>query len=260
MVGIGESFEALSVVGFDPRRTSTLRRCLATGLALHRYGLWSLRLPKPFATPLKKTEFDFLSHLFFSGLPALATATLGPTGIVPFGRAGEESLPRSGCIGNVTDALTLNASMMSPCASGRGCLIPAALAPPPLGGTRCARSDTPRTPLVFPVGESIIALNMAGFDGRRSMFAASCSRRIRLASLPSRPSFARRPCLAISVQSSLANTNGPSDSNGGRILLKPSDGIVPSVRSPNILDNATHQLTSSIAVGANSSTLETQFL
>ena len=30
---------------------------------------------------------------------------------------------------------------------------------------------------------------------------ASCSRRIRLASLPSRPSFARRPCLATSVHS-----------------------------------------------------------
>ena len=44
------------LVGFDPRRTSTLRRCLATGLALHRYGLWSLRLPTPSATPLIKSE------------------------------------------------------------------------------------------------------------------------------------------------------------------------------------------------------------
>ncbi len=49
-------FDALNVTGFDPRRTSTLRRCLATGLALHRYGLWSLRLPKPYATALKKAE------------------------------------------------------------------------------------------------------------------------------------------------------------------------------------------------------------
>ena len=53
---IGELIDALKMVGFDPRRTSTLRRCLATGLALHRYGLWSLRLPTPSATPLKKTE------------------------------------------------------------------------------------------------------------------------------------------------------------------------------------------------------------
>jgi hypothetical protein len=32
-------------------------------------------------------------HLFLSGPPALATATHGPTGIVPFGRAGDESSP-----------------------------------------------------------------------------------------------------------------------------------------------------------------------
>jgi hypothetical protein len=51
------------------------------------------------------------------------------------------------------------------------------------------------------------------FDERFSHFAASCSRRVRLASLPSRPSFARRPCLAISVHSALTCTNIPSDSN-----------------------------------------------
>ena len=51
------------------------------------------------------------------------------------------------------------------------------------------------------------------FDDGCSMFAASCSRRVRLASLPSRPSFAQRPCFAISVHSSLTYANGPSDSN-----------------------------------------------
>jgi hypothetical protein len=54
---IGELVDGFDVVGFNPRRTSTLRRCLATGLALHRYGLWSLRLPTPYATALKKSEF-----------------------------------------------------------------------------------------------------------------------------------------------------------------------------------------------------------
>ena len=44
-----------------------------------------------------------------------------------------------------------------------------------------------------------IRLEDTCFDERCSMFAASCSRRVRLASLPSRPSSARRPCLAISV-------------------------------------------------------------
>jgi len=77
MVGIGESFEALSVVGFDPRRTSTLRRCLATGLALHRYGLWSLRLPKPFATPLKKAERGILPFCFIGLSPRFAARPLG---------------------------------------------------------------------------------------------------------------------------------------------------------------------------------------
>jgi hypothetical protein len=45
--------------------------------------------------------------------------------------------------------------------------------------------------------------------------------------------------LAIPLPSSLANANRPSDSSRGRVLLKPSDGIVPSVFSSNIIDNAT---------------------
>jgi hypothetical protein len=70
--------------------------------------------------------------------------------------------------------------------------------------------------------------------------------------------------LATSVLSSLANATCPSDSNRKRfqpnwltstanplqagecILLKPSDGIVPSVFSSSITDYATHQLASSI--------------
>ena len=52
-----------------------------------------------------------------------------------------------------------------------------------------------------------------GFAERCSMLPASCSRRVRLASMPSRPSSARRPCLAISVHSSLTCARGPSDSN-----------------------------------------------
>ena len=87
----------------------------------------------------------------------------------------------------------------------RGSLIPAARAPPSLGGTRCARSDTTRTPLLFPVGESLRCINLLCFDERYSHFPVSCPYRIRLASLPSRPSFARRPCLAISVHSVLTD-------------------------------------------------------
>jgi hypothetical protein len=50
---IGEWIDALNVVGFDPRRTSTLRRCLATGLAIHRFRLRSLRLPARSLPPSK---------------------------------------------------------------------------------------------------------------------------------------------------------------------------------------------------------------
>jgi hypothetical protein len=117
-------------------------------------------------------------------------------------------------------------------------LIIPARATPPLGGTRYARSDTIRTPLLFWHWRIFRRAKFSGFDKRYSHFAVSCPYRIRLASLPSRPSSARRPCLAISVLSSLTCANGPSDSNGGRILLKPSDGIVPSVISSNIFDNA----------------------
>ncbi|MFN5184208.1 MAG: hypothetical protein ACK5GD_00330 [Planctomycetota bacterium] len=45
--------------------------------------------------------------------------------------------------------------------------------------------------------------------------------------------------LAIPLPSSLANACGPCDSSRGRILLKPSVGIVPSPLSSNIIDNET---------------------
>jgi hypothetical protein len=95
----------------------------------------------------------------------------------------------------------------------RGCLIPAARAPPSLGGTRYARSDTIRTPLGFPVEDTLGCSLKSDSLKPVPWFPASCPYRIRLASLPSRPSFARRPCLAISVHSFLTCTNGPSDSN-----------------------------------------------
>lgn len=50
------------------------------------------------------------------------------------------------------------------------------------------------------------------FDERCSLYAASCSCLVRLASLPSRPSSARRPCLAISLHSALTCEKVPSDS------------------------------------------------
>jgi hypothetical protein len=53
--------------------------------------------------------------------------------------------------------------------------------------------------------ENHLRAELTGFDNRYSHFAVSCPYRIRLASLPSRPSFARRPCLAISVHSSLTD-------------------------------------------------------
>lgn len=49
-------------------------------------------------------------HQFYSGPPALATATHGPTGIVPFGHAGDESSPRIGSIGTVTYSSTFHTS------------------------------------------------------------------------------------------------------------------------------------------------------
>jgi len=49
--------------------------------------------------------------------------------------------------------------------------------------------------------------------------------------------------LAIPVPSSLANAKSPGDSNGGRILLKLSVGIVRTIYSSNVHDNASrHQL------------------
>lgn len=125
--------------------------------------------------------------------PALATASHSPTGFVPVGRAGYESSPRVGSIGTVTCDSNFQTSNFTLRTSTRFLIIPAR-ALPPLGGTRYARSDTPRTPLLFWVGTLLGALKMIGFDEHCSMFAASCSGRVRLASLPSRPSPARRPC------------------------------------------------------------------
>ena len=48
-------------------------------------------LDGPMSLGLKKSEFDFLSHRNPRGPPALATATHGPTGIVPSRHAGGES-------------------------------------------------------------------------------------------------------------------------------------------------------------------------
>jgi hypothetical protein len=87
-------------------------------------------------------------------------------------------------------------------------LIIPARAPPPLGGTRYARSDTIRTPLLFLTWRITWRAELIGFDERYSHFAVSCPYRVRLASLPSRPSSARRPCLAIAVQLSLTCANG----------------------------------------------------
>ncbi len=53
-------------------------------------------------------------HLFCSGPPALASATHGPTGIVPFGHAGDESTLRVRYIGTVNDTLQLFKLRTSP--------------------------------------------------------------------------------------------------------------------------------------------------
>ncbi len=86
--------------------------------------------------------------------------------------------------------------------------------------------------------------------------SASCPSSMPLASLPSRPSSARRPCTRFfssiishlsqppwrfqpgTLSTELVCINSQSTSNGGRILLKPSVGIVPTVLSSNIIDNA----------------------
>jgi hypothetical protein len=51
--------------------------------------------------------------------------------------------------------------------------------------------------------------------------------------------------------SSLVDRNGPSDSNGGRILRKPFDGIVPSVFSSNLLDIAGRQSLRASSIGTS---------
>ncbi len=79
------------------------------------------------------------------------------------------------------------------------------------------------------------------------MFDASCSRRARLASMPSRPSSARRPCTRYlssiiselrerpwrfkpgTLPTKLVCINGQSTASGGRILLRHCVGIVPTL-------------------------------
>lgn len=153
-----------------------------------------------------------MPHRSLRGHPALATATHGPTGIVPFGRAGDESSPRIGSIGTVDYH-----SNFVPFDN-----VPSHFNAVPHHPRSCSASagrDSLRS-----VGHAANAATLLNwndtlrfedtcFDERCSMFAASCSRRIRLASMPSRPSSARRPCLAISVQSSLTCATVPSDSN-----------------------------------------------
>lgn len=170
---------------------------------------------RPAQPPIKKhRNYSILPHLFCCGhTHALATATHGPAGIVPSGRAGDESLPPDISHWDNHWLITIAPFDRTRSVRKRRQLIIPVRASPPLGGTHSARSDTPRTPLVFSVATLLDALKMIGFDERCSMFAASCSPRVRLASLPSRPSPARRPCLAISVQSSLTCANVPSDSN-----------------------------------------------
>ena len=179
------------MIGHGPPRSPniTLRRRLATGLAcsVRAFG-------GPHCAPHKIGIETSCFDLSCRGRPALATATHGPTGIVPSGRAGDESAAASEetlehCLAVLTFKLRTSSFTLQ-----RSVVIIPARASPPLGGTLFGRSDTPRTPLLFPVGTLLDALKMIGFDDRYSMFAASCSRRVRLASLPSRPSSARRPC------------------------------------------------------------------
>ncbi len=126
-----------------------------------------------------------------------------------------------------------------------------------MAGLRCARSDTPRTPLLYSHWRIIWRIGLFSSDWNLLECSASCSRRIRRASMPPGQSFARRPCLAISVHSSLdlrqrpsrfqprtlptelVCINGQSTSSGGRILLRHCDGIVPSLLGSNIFDNET---------------------
>jgi hypothetical protein len=96
----------------------------------------------------KNRNSESFPHRSCRGPPALATATHGPTGIVPFGPAGDESSPRRGCIGTAAYHSNLIPLMMCPRTSTRFLIIPAR-AQPSLGGTRFARSDTIRTPLLF---------------------------------------------------------------------------------------------------------------
>ena len=108
-----------------------------------------------------------------------------------------------------------------------------------------------------------------GFAERCAMLPASCSRRDRLASSLSRPSFAQRPCLAISVlifsdlcerpsrfqpgalPTELVGINGQSASSEGRILLRRCDGIVPSLRSSTIIDNETANAIQAESIGTS---------
>ena len=137
-------FDGSNIPGIKPTESNRYAAALQQG--------WPGPLPTV-AAPLIKSEFDFLSHRNSRGPPALATATHGPTGIVPSRHAGDESSPRRGCIGIAAYHSNLIPWMMCPRTSTRFLII-SARATPSLCGSRYARSDTIRTPLGFPVGDS----------------------------------------------------------------------------------------------------------
>ncbi len=131
---------------------------------------------------------------------------------MPFGPAGDESSPRVGMHWNIGQSFELHPFDNVP-------LHFNAVPHHPRSYSASAGRDSLRSVGHAANAASLLNWNIAWrfedtcFDERCSMFAASCSRRVRLASLPSRPSFARRPCLAISVHSALTCASVPSDSN-----------------------------------------------
>jgi hypothetical protein len=88
MVRAFVALENGSALWSECRRTSTLRHRLATGLAIHRSRLTSLEATCAVATALKKTEFGFLPHQSFSGLPCPGSGYDVPTASMPSGTLG----------------------------------------------------------------------------------------------------------------------------------------------------------------------------